>query len=98
MADHDVTEPFRMTVAVADGERLWAARYASNPNPPSLFYAEGGEIGVEDGRVVVEPGRGSVLVLSEPLDRHEGPWREVPGGHVLEMRGGTAHVAPLPLL
>jgi glutamine amidotransferase len=98
MAEHGVEEPFRMTVAVADGERLWAARYSSNPNPPSLFYAEGGEIGVQGGEVVVEPGRGCVLVLSEPLDMHKGPWREVPAGHLLETRSGMAHVSQLPQL
>lgn len=98
MAEHGITEPFRMTAALADGERLFALRYSSDPVPPSLFYAEGGEIAVDAGEVVVGAGRGSVLVLSEPLDMHDGPWHEVPAGHVLETRGGIARVAPLPAL
>lgn len=96
MAAHAIADPFRMTAALADGERLWALRYASDAKPPSLFYAEGEEIGVAGDQVSIEPGRGSVLVLSEPLDMHDGPWVEVPPGHVLETRGGIARVSPLP--
>ena len=98
MAAHDVAEPFRMTAAYADGASLFALRYASDEKPPSLFYAEGGEIAIRDAQVEMLPGRGSILVLSEPLDMHEGPWREVPPGHVLESRGGVARVSPLPFV
>ena len=97
MAAHGITDSFRMTAALADGEQLWAVRYSSDTAPPSLFYAEGAEISVASGLVTIEPGRGSVLVLSEPLDMHEGPWFEVPPGHVLETRGGIARLSPLPM-
>lgn len=96
MAAHDVAEPFRMTAAYADGASLFALRYASDERPPSLFYAEGSEVAIRQAQVEMLPGRGSILVLSEPLDMHEGPWREVPPGHVLESRGGVARVSPLP--
>ena len=95
MAAHEIQEPFRMTAALADGERLFALRYASDPYPPSLFFAEGEDIDVQNETVRFTPGRGSVLVLSEPLDMHDGPWREVPSGHVLETRAGVARVTPL---
>ena len=95
MEAHGVEEPFRMTAAFADGERLVALRYASDGNPPSLFFAEGGELDTRADTVSFLPGRGSVLVLSEPLDMIEGPWREVPPGHVLETRGGVARMTPL---
>ena len=97
MMAHDVQEPFRMTAAMADGDRLFALRYSSDATPPSLYYAEGGEITVEQGAVRIAPGRGCLMVLSEPLDLHEGPWREVPASHILESRGGTAHVTPLDM-
>jgi glutamine amidotransferase len=96
MLEHDVTEPLRMTAALADGERLFALRYSSDETPPSLFFVEGSEITVAGDQVCATPGRGSVLVISEPLDLHEGPWREVPAGHVLETRAGLARVSPLP--
>jgi len=95
-AAHGIEAPFRMTAALADGKRLTALRYASDLSPPSLFFAEGEEVAVKGETVRFTPGRGSVLVLSEPLDRHAGPWREVPAGHVLETRGGVARMTPLP--
>ena len=96
MTRHGVTEPFRMTAALADGDRLFALRYSSDDHPPSLYFGEGAEIEADGESVNFVPGRGSVLVLSEPLDMHEGPWREVPAGHVLETYGGAARVTPLP--
>jgi glutamine amidotransferase len=95
-AAHGIEEPPRMTAALADGERLFALRYASDDAPPGLFFAEGQEVDVRGDPVGFTPGRGSVPVLSEPLDMHEGPWREMPAGHALENRGGVARVTRLP--
>jgi glutamine amidotransferase len=97
MAAEGVVEPFRMTAAFADGAGLCALRYATDGKPPTLFYAEGGEVEVEDGEVQIRAGRGSILVLSEPLDGHDGPWREVAQGQLLESRGGLARVTALPM-
>lgn len=90
-----VAEPFRMTAAFADGAGLCALRVSTDPKPPTLFYAEGGEVEVDGGEVRMRPGRGSILVMSEPLDAHDDAWREVPPGHVLETRGGVARVSAL---
>ena len=90
-----VAEPFRMTAAFADGSSLCALRVSTDARPPTLFYAEGGEVEVGDGEVRMRPGRGSILVMSEPLDAHDEARREVPPGHVLETRGGVARVSAL---
>ena len=37
---HGIAEPLQMTIAVSDGERLYAARYASGPVVNSLFVSE----------------------------------------------------------
>jgi predicted glutamine amidotransferase len=84
-----------MTAAFADGSSLCALRVSTDARPPTLFYAEGGEVEVGDGEVRMRPGRGSILVMSEPLDAHDEAWREVPPGHVLETRGGVARVSAL---
>ncbi len=97
MVAHDIAAPLRMTAALADGERMFALRYASDDAPPSLYFAEAEEITVQGDAVSFAPGRGAVLVLSEPLDMQRGRWREVPGGHVLMTKGGVAQVAPLPM-
>ena len=37
---HGIAEPLQMTIAVSDGDRLYAARYASGPFVNSLFVSE----------------------------------------------------------
>ena len=37
---HDIAEPLQMTIGLSDGERLYAARYASGPVVNTLFVSE----------------------------------------------------------
>lgn len=53
----------RMALAISDGETLYAVRYASNDNPPSLYYRRSD---ADDGWIVV----------SEPL-QDGSEWRSV---------------------
>lgn len=96
MALQNVEEPFRMTAALSDGERIIAVRTSSDGASPSLFHTAGGEILADGPQLRFTPGRGTVMVLSEPLDA-EGHWQEVPEDHVLETRQGEARVRPIPL-
>ncbi|MEM7178487.1 MAG: class II glutamine amidotransferase [Pseudomonadota bacterium] len=52
-----------MTAAISDGDHLYAVRYASDGDPPTLYHERHG-----DGRVVV----------SEPLDDQTRDWAEIP--------------------
>jgi len=88
-------EPFRMTAAFADGTILRALCVSTDAKPTTLFFAEGGDVAVEGGEVGIRPGRVSILVMSEPLDAHDGAWRDVPPGHILESRGDVARVSAL---
>ena len=96
MARHGIAEPFRMTAAISDGEGVLAVRTSSDGQSPSLFHATGREAVTEGRRIRLTPGRGTVLVVSEPLDE-EGFWQEVPEDHMVETRHGEARVRPLPL-
>lgn len=96
MAKQNVEEPFRMTAALSDGESVMAIRCSSDGQSPSLFHAAGGELVSDGRRLRFTPGRGAVMVMSEPLDE-ESLWQEVPEDHVLETRHGEARVRPLPL-
>jgi len=83
----DLDEPaLQMTLGVSDGVRLYAVRYASGPEANTLFVSEdpgavrmlyphdeGLEHFADDARVVV----------SEPLTRLPGMWREVRAGTAL---------------
>jgi glutamine amidotransferase len=58
-----VKEPLRFAAALADGDQIYAFRFASDSKPPSLYVSEG--------------DRGSIIA-SEPLDPSSGPWHPVP--------------------
>ncbi len=77
----DVEEPFRMTAAISDGKRLYAARYSTDPEPPSLYYRQD-EIGT--------------LIASEPFGTVTDGWRPVKANTFLHCsEDGNIRVQPL---
>ena len=83
MAKCHAAEPFRMTAALADGKRLYAIRYSTDPIPPSLYW---------------QCRAGQLLVVSEPLDEESWEWNEVPPSHLLVADAGCEPVTrPLGL-
>lgn len=64
-------DPLRFTAALADGENLYAFRYAANNATNTLYF-----------RV----GDGSVVLASEPLDQERALWAPVPDDHFLVAR------------
>lgn len=72
MAAAGVTEGFRMTAALTDGQRLICLRHSSDPNPPTLFY---------------DVGARGIAVVSEPIDSRSG-WAEVPPDMILVAEPG----------
>ena len=71
---------FRMTAAFSDGERLYAVRYASDDQAPTLYHRWSERL---QGRAVV----------SEPLDAGE-CWEAVPQGSFCTFAGGEVRVEP----
>ncbi|CAL9385061.1 class II glutamine amidotransferase [Streptomyces sp. enrichment culture] len=78
---HGVKHPLQMTVAVTDGESLWAFRYSSLRRSRSLFYSTRVDTlrslhpDLEFLRGVDE---GTRLIVSEPLGDMPGAWNAVP--------------------
>jgi glutamine amidotransferase len=82
-----VTRPaLQMTVGVSDGQRLYAARYASGTEVNTLFVSEDATsvrmLYPENERLAHFSDDARVLV-SEPLDDLPGLWREVSAGTAL---------------
>jgi glutamine amidotransferase len=79
--EHGVEFPLQMTVAVTDGERLWAFRYSSQGTSRSLFYSTRVETlralhpDMTFLRGVSDETR---LIVSEPLGNLPGAWNKVP--------------------
>ncbi|MCH2133103.1 MAG: class II glutamine amidotransferase [Phycisphaerales bacterium] len=90
-----IEESFHMTVAAADGETIYAARYASHGPQPSLYHSTPGvELKTADGDRITLADR-AFLVLSEPLDTLAENWEEVPETSRLLIRAGEAVIGPL---
>jgi glutamine amidotransferase len=62
------TEPFRMSAALTDGNDIFAVRFASDDNAPSLFAGRADALVEADG----------LLVASEPMGTEVGPWTPIP--------------------
>lgn len=97
MENRGIDEPFRMTAAFSDGERLVAVRHSSDRNSPTLYWATGASLTVENRSVGLNEGSGATLVLSEPLDAGDLTWREVPESHVLITSGADISIEPLAI-
>jgi predicted glutamine amidotransferase len=78
---HGVPNPLQMTVAVADGERLWAFRYSSEGASRSLYYSTRVDTLRAlhpDAAFLRDVGDETRLVVSEPLGDLPGAWHKVP--------------------
>jgi glutamine amidotransferase len=85
-----------MTVAVTDGERVWAFRYSSEGRSRSLYVST--RVGTlralhPDVSFLHELSDETRLVVSEPLGNLPGAWNEVPESSygVVEPGGGALH-------
>lgn len=94
-ADERVEDPFVMTVAAADGDRVYAARYSSHGESPTLFHSSHIHALVDVGGGCEEWPANGVLVASEPLDNVGGHWRTVAEGSLVIAEPGRVTSEPL---
>lgn len=92
-----IEHPMRMSVAVTDGHTIWAFRYSSEGQPPSLYYST--RIGTlrdqyPDVPIFQTLSDESRLVVSEPLGDLEGAWNEVPASSYGMIREGQDALKP----
>jgi predicted glutamine amidotransferase len=96
-ARHGVEHPLQMTIGTSDGERLYAARYASNQEANSLFVTNDvqtvRELYPEDLRFE-RLGDEARAVVSEPLGDLPGVWREVAPSTALIVQPGADEELP----
>jgi len=82
MADAGETAPLRISLLVSDGRRLFALRYSSDGQSPSMYLGLGGAALAEAGLGGAADGQ-DILVLSAPLDDVGDNWRRVAEGSIL---------------
>ena len=89
-----IHNPVEMTACVADGTRLYAFRYRSQGQPPSLFLSTNLDA-LED----LHPSyggfeKGAIAVVSEPLDGLTDHWQEIPESTVTIVENGQVTTQP----
>ncbi|MFF6785382.1 class II glutamine amidotransferase [Streptomyces sp. NPDC012510] len=94
---HGVEFPLQMTIAVADGETLWAFRYSSQKASRSLYYST--QVGTlralhPDLAFLREVSDETRLIVSEPLGDLPGAWNEVPESSYGIVRPGADVLMP----
>lgn len=79
-----IADPVRMSVAMSDGKFVWAFRYSSDGDPPSLYYSTNIDtLRAQHPEIAVFSSLSAEtrLVVSEPLTDLAGAWNEVPASH-----------------
>lgn len=86
-----IRAPFTLTASFSDGEVIYAVRYASDGNAPTLFYGSRVPLGdlVDD---TAQPKAEAIVILSEPLDAVKDNWIEVPSGRFVTAGAGAVAV------
>ena len=83
-SDAGVTEPTRISAALSDGKSIWALRYSSDHNSPTMYL----------GAPFAGPHGGGgdyvTTIASEPFDNDAAHWRAVEEGTVLHLCEGVA--------
>ncbi len=74
------TAPLRFAAVMTDGDAIHAARWSSDPKPPTLYICE-------------KPG--SVVVASEPVDANRDCWKLVPPNSFVTVAAGQVTTLPL---
>ncbi len=65
-------EPIRFAAVMTDGETIHAARWSSDPKPPTLYVCERAD---------------SIIIASEPVDARRDCWRALPPNSMVSVSG-----------
>jgi glutamine amidotransferase len=96
-AANNVTDPFNMTVAISNGTTLWAARYGSNGDGPSLYHTAN-QAALDNASAVAGVIESqATIVVSEPLDECAEHWVEIPPHGILTAERGSIRLGKLAL-
>ncbi|MGW7101896.1 class II glutamine amidotransferase [Streptomyces sp. NPDC054838] len=95
--DRGLEFPLQMTLAISDGESVWAFRYSSGHASRSLFYSSRVDALRRlhpDVAFLQDVSEETRLIVSEPLGDLPGAWNEVPDGSYGIVRPGADALFP----
>lgn len=92
--DAGIKESITFSACTTDGKRLWAVRYSSHQQSPTLYHSRHTRALHDlDGTYAPLPD-GAVIVLSEPLDELTEHWEAVPESTLLCVDGAETTLVP----
>ena len=83
------TEPLRLSAALSDGKSIWAFRYSSDRQSPSLFY------GTPDLHKKQAQSKVINTIASEPFDDDSDHWTSVGESKVVLWKNKAVSISPL---
>jgi predicted glutamine amidotransferase len=92
-----IGDAMRMSVAASNGTTVWAFRYSTEGEAPSLFFSAKSDTlrqefpEVEDFQSLSDETR---VVISEPLGSRKGMWLELPHSHYAVVGPGDDELLP----
>ena len=92
---YDVDQSVWMTIGLSDGKTVWAFRYSSDADSPTLYLSPS----IEE-LVKVNPalsGRYSATanaIVSEPMGKFRDLWTAIPEGQSIRVRDGVVQITP----
>lgn len=92
---HGVEQSLWMTLGLSDGESIWAVRYASDGDAPTLYHSRD----VQDLHSLNPDLAGTLgeharVIVSEPIGKFADVWAEIPQGSALHARAGVVETRP----
>ena len=93
----DIEHPMVMTLGISDGEKLYAVRYASDGDAPTLYHSPDLEsLSVELGPLAKERleqmGANARCIVSEPLSEHHELWTAIPVNSFVTVHQGEVQI------
>jgi glutamine amidotransferase len=90
-----IAESLWMTVGVSDGQSIWAVRYASDGDAPTLYHSrEMDEVYELYPQLAGRLSLTTRLVVSEPLGTIAEAWQMVPQNSSVRVNKGDIEVLP----
>ena len=84
-----------MTVGVTDGTTLYAVRYASDGQAPTLYYSpDVQEVYKINPTITGRFGDAARVIVSEPVGVYPEMWTEAPQSSLLIVREGGIDIRP----
>ncbi len=94
-AAHGVAQALWMTLGLSDGQSLYAVRYASDSDAPTLYHTADAEHLYRLNRCLRTPSPQPIrLIVSEPIGNMAETWEEIPQNMAVSFRDGKVEQQP----